>query len=54
MIIKKCCICGLLGNGIMLREKRICLKCEKDITETNVDSVNYESYVEQIKKILFN
>lgn len=53
MLMKKCYICGLCGNGIMLRGKKICLQCESDIMVCNMNSKKYEFYIQQLKKILF-
>lgn len=53
MSIKKCCICGLSGNGIMLKGKKICLKCEKNIVLSDINKEMYKFYVCEIRKILF-
>lgn len=52
MLMKKCCICGLYGNGIMLKGKKICLQCESNIAACNMNSEKYEFYIQQLKKIL--
>ena len=50
-----CFLCGIYNsNGIMLNEKHICEKWEKDIVNSHVKEQTYDYYLKMIKRILFD
>lgn len=48
---KICIICGKVGdNGIIIRDKKICVNCEKKAIDAEVTSEFYEFYKNRIRE----
>ncbi len=52
MMEQNCLICNHPHTvGINVLEKRICLKCEQEIVETDWNDPKYDEYVASLKKL---
>lgn len=50
----RCIICGHEGyDGIIIREKLICIECEKKVIECDINSEFYEFYKNRLKEELY-
>lgn len=50
-----CFMCGTsTSDGIILNGEKICKACEDKIVNITANNLNYDTYKEQIKIILFN